>query len=231
MVEEAMSARLFAVFSVLLDYPRQDLREAAEEAAALVADNPRAASRLGEFKSLVERTGLGRLQELYSATFDLSASSSPYLGYHLFGETYKRSLFLLKLRELYRAHGFHGEGSEMPDHLGVLLRFLAACEDPQLVRETVEEGLLPVLSKITEAKQPEKPDGAPAEPQPARKPALVVLGSEEADGQAAHHQHDGLIEQLAPSSAGKQAYRNLLEALKSVLEARFSPAEQTAKGA
>lgn len=208
MVAETMLTRLFTVFSVLLDYPRQGLREAAEEGVALVAESPGAARRLGEFKSLVERSGLGRLQELYSATFDLSASCSPYLGYHLFGETYKRSLFLLKLRELYRAHGFDGEGSEMPDHLGVLLRFLAACQDDQLVKDTVEEGLLPVLAKMTKKKQ-----------------------SEQADGESAHHQHDGIVEQLDPSRAGKQAYRNVLEALKSVLEARFTEVEQNAEGA
>ncbi len=230
MVADTMTARLFSVFSVLLDYPRQGLREAAEEAFALLADCPDAAGRLKEFKSLVEQSSLGRMQELYSATFDLSASCSPYLGYHLFGETYKRSLFLLKLRELYRAHDFQGEGSEMPDHLGVLLRFLAACRDDQLVRETVEEGLLPVLLKMTEEKRPESADQGPAEHPPAEQPALVVLGSEEADVQPAHHQHDGLVEQLAPSSAGKQAYRNVLAALKNVLEARFTPVELNAKG-
>lgn len=208
MVVEATTRRVFKVFSVLLDYPRADLLGAVEEARTLVAGSPDVSDHLARIKNFVAGASLGRLQELYSATFDLSASCSPYLGYHLFGETYKRSLFLLKLRELYRGHGFREDASEMPDHLAVVLRFLASCDDDQLIRETVEEGLLPALSKMSQKNDSDQP-------------------GRESD----HHQHDGMIEQLEPVAAGRQQYHSLLDALEYALEVHFAPVALKAEGA
>ncbi len=144
-----MDPRLFERFAELLDYPGPGLLAAAcecEAAAARVI--PEAAALLHEFRAFVEATPLGRVQEVYSSTFDLDAAYHPYVGYHLFGETYKRSVFMLELKERYRAHGFVVE-RELPDHLAVLLRFLATHGDSPLAGELVQEAVLPALDRMS----------------------------------------------------------------------------------
>ena len=42
---------------------------------------------------------MGKLQEVYSGFFDLNSICHPYIGYQLFGENYKRSIFLVELKK------------------------------------------------------------------------------------------------------------------------------------
>ena len=130
--------RIYHLFAELLDYPRAALAEAARECQSLVSlRNPDAAALLDEFRAFAETKSVERLQEVYSVTFDLDASCHPYVGYYLFGETYKRSVFLLGLKERFKPHGFTAPENELPDPLGVVLRSLAVCGDSGLGRGIV----------------------------------------------------------------------------------------------
>ncbi len=84
-----------------------------------------AAALLTEFCSFVEQASPARLEELYTGTFDLQAVCYPYVGYHLFGDSYKRGMFMAQLNAGYRERGFSA-GNELPDHVAVILRFLAS---------------------------------------------------------------------------------------------------------
>lgn len=140
---------ILGLFADILEYPRPNLIETVRECEALLApENPEAAALLGEFRTLVQRTPLGQLEEIYTSAFDLDAACYPYVGYHLFGESYKRSVFLLELKERYRAQGFTVE-NELPDHLAVLLRFLALSENADLAGEIVHEAIVPALERMT----------------------------------------------------------------------------------
>jgi nitrate reductase delta subunit len=75
----------------------------------------------------------------------------PYIGYQLFGETYKRGEFLALLNARYREAGFVVEG-ELPDHLSVILRYLSRTWDAALV----QEGVVPALTKMLD-QLPENP--------------------------------------------------------------------------
>lgn len=152
--------RLLQRFADLLEYPRPGLVEVARECeglAPLVAPSPvsgeggagDAAALLQAFRTYSETAPLGRLEELYSSTFDLGATCHPYVGYHLLGESYKRSVFLLELKACYRAQGFEVPENELPDHLAVMLRFLAANDDSTLAAELVHEALLPAIDRMT----------------------------------------------------------------------------------
>lgn len=148
-IESSEVRRILYLFARLLDYPCIDLTEAVRECEGLVsAANPEAGRLMGEFRSFVEQTAPGRLQEVYTTTFDLDATHHPYVGYHLFGETYKRSAFLVGLKECYQAQGFSAEGAELPDHLTMMLGFLACCEDQEMAGELIEQALLPALEKM-----------------------------------------------------------------------------------
>jgi nitrate reductase delta subunit len=160
---ETTRQRTFQLMAEALEYPQPGLADAVRECTALLAAvNPAAAACLREFCTFVEETPPGRLEELYTGAFDLNAAWYPYVGYHLFGESYKRSVFMLELNDRYRAHGFPegGLAGELPDHLAVLLRFLAACDDDALSEEIVQEALLPALDHMDHAMANEPQDHA-----------------------------------------------------------------------
>lgn len=145
-ISERQACRWFAD---LLDYPRPGLAETAAECAALLSPTvPRAAELVAAFAAFARRCPAGRLEEVYTGTFDLDAACHPYVGYHLFGESYKRSVFLLELKERLRTHGLD-IGSEIPDHLAVVLRLLAVTDDAELADELIGVAVVPALAKMT----------------------------------------------------------------------------------
>ena len=220
----------FQLFADLLSYPRPGLAAAARECEALVApDNPEAAVLLHGFAGFAAETPPGQLEELYTAAFDLDASSSLYVGYHLLGESYKRSVFMLELKRCYEAQSLD-IGTELADHLAVVLRFLAGCDDAELAQELVTEALVPALEKRlgrrggSEGEERDEGDEIPEQPHPCflagcddAEPAqgLVTLekrlvrqgGSEGEEGS----EGDEIPEQPHP-------YLDVLRALQSVLQ-------------
>jgi nitrate reductase molybdenum cofactor assembly chaperone NarJ/NarW len=88
----------------------------------------------------VEQTGL---EELYTRTFDLNPVATLEVGWHLWGEQYERGRFLADLTEQQHALEVEG-GSELPDHLTVLLPMLARMRHP----EALAAKILPAIEKI-----------------------------------------------------------------------------------
>jgi nitrate reductase delta subunit len=138
---------LLELFAGLLEYPRPELGHMARECEANAAGS-QAARGLAEFRLFVESTPPARLEELYTAAFDLGADRCPYVGYHLFGDGYARSAFLRELRARFRERGLD-TGSELPDHLCCLLRFASACGPGEEREEIVREAILPALERMT----------------------------------------------------------------------------------
>jgi len=149
--------RIVALFADILDYPAQGLPGKAAACAELLAGPaPAAAELLREFRAFAAGTSLGGLEEAYSAFFDLNPVCHPYVGYQLFGENYKRSSFLLGLKERYRAQTFAATPGEIVDRLSIVLRFVAHSADGADSDDLVREGLLPALERMTT--RPESPD-------------------------------------------------------------------------
>ncbi len=141
-----MQQPVYRLFADLLEYPTAvNLAEKAGACADLLA--PATAALLNEFRAFVEQSPPERLEELYTNTFDLQVVCYPYVGYHLFGESYKRGAFLARLNEGYCAHGFSA-GKELPDHLGVILRFLARGDSGEFGQTLLDEGLIPALNEM-----------------------------------------------------------------------------------
>ncbi|WP_319798699.1 nitrate reductase molybdenum cofactor assembly chaperone [Nitrobacter sp.] len=142
-------SKVLDLFADILDYPASGLEGKASECAALVRGvQPQAAALLESFRSFAEETGIGKLQEVYSGFFDLNSICHPYVGYQLFGENYKRSIFLVELKKSYRASGFESDASEIPDRLSIVLRY-AAQNDGEDVDALLNKGLLPALERMT----------------------------------------------------------------------------------
>lgn len=150
-VDAAIDApRVLALFADVLDYPRRDVADTARECRALVAPaSAEAAAMLDRFIAFVERTPHDTLEEVYTSTFELNATCHLYVGYHMFGEAYKRSAFMLELKDRFREHDFEPD-VELPDHLPVMLRFMSVCSDAELTSEIARDALVPTLTPMTE---------------------------------------------------------------------------------
>ncbi|MAE10368.1 MAG: nitrate reductase molybdenum cofactor assembly chaperone [Dehalococcoidales bacterium] len=156
------SKQLCRVFAEVLEYPGGSVHETAAEClSALDASLPDIADQMRPFVTFIDSQKRGSLEELYSETFDLAPGSTLYIGYHLFGETPKRSSFLVRLEEAYQFLGFES-GTELADHLCVMLRFMAVAEDGEFVLPLLEESILPVLDKMAAELQKNKNGYAPA---------------------------------------------------------------------
>ncbi len=139
--------KLYELFSAILDYPDLKLSERVDETIALLSSfHGKAATLLREFQTFLAKTPMGTVEEIYSKTFDLQAVCYPYVGYHLFGEDHRRALFMAGLKGDYKANQFSC-GNELPDHLGVMLRFLGK-ENQDGRDEMIDLCIIPALKKM-----------------------------------------------------------------------------------
>ncbi|GAA0522521.1 hypothetical protein Ade02nite_81900 [Paractinoplanes deccanensis] len=67
-----------------------------------------------------------RLAEDYVATFDQRKRCCLYLTYYAYGDTRKRGMALLRLKQAYAADGLLLGDEELSDHLSVVLEYAAA---------------------------------------------------------------------------------------------------------
>ncbi|MEA5115583.1 MAG: nitrate reductase molybdenum cofactor assembly chaperone [Geobacteraceae bacterium] len=138
----------YGLFAEIIDYPTPLLASRIEELRQLVScRDGKAGECLGQFREFVVTNSPAMLEELYTATFDLQPLCYRYVGYQLFGEEYRRGLFMAGLREHYRACGFEA-GDELPDQLCVILRFLAGRKPEAVEVELVSDCLIPSLEKM-----------------------------------------------------------------------------------
>jgi nitrate reductase delta subunit len=144
--------KTYLCFAGMLDYPRPQLADRARECThLLILDYPEAARPIQDFLDFVQSTSPGRLEEIYTATFDVNPTCYIYAGYQLFGESFKRGEFLVRLKEKYRERGFVAR-NELPDHLAVLFKFLSTLDSTDvLARELVEDCLRPALHKMSDS--------------------------------------------------------------------------------
>jgi nitrate reductase delta subunit len=132
----------------LLEYPGVDF-------ATRVSAAPSLAS-LACFSTAMLTLSPDDREELYTATFDVTPACVAYVSIHLFGEeNFKRGEFMARLHERYSQAGFSTSG-ELPDHLSVLLRFVAATHESER-QELTEFCLLGPLGKMIAALTRENP--------------------------------------------------------------------------
>lgn len=142
--------QIYQLFAGLFKYPwpEHDLTSETQACQRFLADHfPEAAEELDGFVAFVEQEPPARIEERYTSTFDLNPVVSPYVGYHLFGESYQRGALMARLKEIYAQHGFSA-GTELPDHLSILLCFLARCENDELAAELIDRCLKPALERM-----------------------------------------------------------------------------------
>lgn len=145
---------LFDSFAALLEYPSSNISEQAQHCFEQIQSvYPEVTEKLETFNCAIGQLPLDRMQELYTTTFDMQPVCYPYVGYHLFGESYKRGAFMAQLNEAYHVIGYSA-GQELPDHLAVILRFLGLDSDNysgEFCQTLLKEGVQPALEKMLKA--------------------------------------------------------------------------------
>jgi nitrate reductase molybdenum cofactor assembly chaperone NarJ/NarW len=134
---------VYELFSALLEYPGDNWQSCLGSARAVSVDS----DFMARFIAGVEMLPVSDLQELYTRTFDLNPVCALEVGYHLFGENYKRGEFLANLRQTEAPFDL-GQHQQLPDYLPVLLRLLTKLEDEDLRGSLISECLIPGLDKM-----------------------------------------------------------------------------------
>ncbi len=141
---------LYQRLAEVIDYPGPNLSQKVDECIALSsALQEEATGLLKAFRAFLGKFPPETMEELYTRTFDAEAACCPYVGYHLFGDGNHRGMFLVGLKEHYQIYDFSA-GNELPDHLGVMLRFLARDDDGEERDELLSLCILPALRKMVQ---------------------------------------------------------------------------------
>jgi nitrate reductase molybdenum cofactor assembly chaperone NarJ/NarW len=89
----------------------------------------RVRSGLIRFVEEVGRLDPGSWEELHTRTLDLSPAFVPYVGHVVWGESYRRGVFMADLQRA-EWEAEVDQAGELPDHLLPVLRYLAITEAP-----------------------------------------------------------------------------------------------------
>ena len=121
--------RTLKALSLILSYPTAELQDAIPEIGGrLIVETRLTAQARRDLRPLIEALGqddLYALQDAYVSLFDRSRTLSLNLFEHIHGESRDRGGAMVDLLEMYRAGGFEPTGWELPDHLPLLMEFLA----------------------------------------------------------------------------------------------------------
>jgi len=139
---------LLEALADLFEYPRSGWNERLNECRWLARSFlPDRVTPLSGFHRRVEGLPIEELQELYTSTFDLKPVCTMEIGYHLFGDNYKRGVFLANLRKMESPYDL-GQDRQLPDYLPVLLRLLARIEHDELRGDLIGQCVVPGMETM-----------------------------------------------------------------------------------
>ncbi|MBT3604764.1 MAG: hypothetical protein HN521_17020 [Candidatus Latescibacteria bacterium] len=137
----------------VLSYPEASI----EESVVRLQQNlgPEDAKSIQPFVDYIKSTRLMHVEEFFTQTFDLNSSCCLEVGWHLYGEDYKRGELLVNMRQTL-AEEHLPESTELPDHLSHCLCLLPRLEDED-AEAFARRYLLPAIAKILKALEAENP--------------------------------------------------------------------------
>lgn len=148
-------AERFEALARMLDYPtdKKGLQRDCDVVAASM-DTGQAQVFLSSFGSFTNASSLAELQEDYVATFDFNPATAPYLGHHLYGDNQKKGAYMIALKQEFARFDYSPPGHELPDHLSVVLGFLAHLgkQEKEAERQLfIADYVLPGVQRMTTA--------------------------------------------------------------------------------
>ncbi len=123
-LEDRPLATAWQVASLLLEYPTAELVSRVPLLRDSVAALPAHVGRgLAAYLDTLAGTDLGQLQRDYVDTFDVTRKCALHLTYFTHGDTRKRGVALVRIKQRYRRAGAELGDAELPDYLPVVLEF------------------------------------------------------------------------------------------------------------
>ncbi len=140
----------FDNLAFLLEYPARELDfESGRMRSFVDVISDEAATHIDSYIAGLSGQSLDVRQEMFVRTFDMNPDCALEIGWHLFGEDYKRGEMLAYLRREMRSVGIE-EGTELPDYLGNVLKLLGRWNQED-AGEFVTMFLGPALEKMKKA--------------------------------------------------------------------------------
>jgi len=139
---------VLAAYAEAFCYPHAGLHDQLTLDACRLPKSPRQDALLA-FLVQVGRLPLGEWEELYTRTWDLDPLTPPYIGFHIWGEDYRRGNFLAVMQHACRAAGVETDG-ELTDHLTSVLRCMAAGQTPNELAQVFKRALEKMAARLRE---------------------------------------------------------------------------------
>lgn len=148
-------AESYSSLARMLDYPEklEALLTASDSVNRFLRERD-IETPLAPFAAFVTASTLAELQEEYVATFDFNPVIAPYLGHHLYGDNQNKGAYLVRLKQEFGRCGYTPASNELPDHLPLVLGFLAYLAEQNSNgerRSFIADCVLPGIEKLTVA--------------------------------------------------------------------------------
>ncbi len=129
-------------------YPSADYLQRLDRCRASLAKvHSEAAVELEKFAAHVREITHQQRQELFIKTFEVQALCYLDLGFVIFGEDYKRGMFLVHMKREHERVG-NDYGTELPDHLANVLVLIEKTEDDDFRNDLVAGIAIPAIRKM-----------------------------------------------------------------------------------
>lgn len=138
----------YAILAKLFNYPSEQLSNDVDLCREVLKEYSQdLETKLEPFRSHIKGKPLSYQQEYFTGTFDVQPVSTLDIGYVLFGDDYRRGVFLVNMQ---REHIMAGNecGRELPDHLPNVLTLLPLISDKAFVEELICSLLIPALTEM-----------------------------------------------------------------------------------
>lgn len=144
---------IYESFADVLSYPTQDYHAKVKKCQIAITNykrsatlNPEPLTLINSFSEFIKDKSVADLEEHFTQTFDINPISCLEVGWHLFGETYDRGAFLVRMRELLRQFNIK-ESTELPDHITHVLAVLGKMEK-ESADDFANAQVLPAIKKM-----------------------------------------------------------------------------------
>ncbi len=142
---------IYDIIASLLTYPDEDFFVSLSNVKVLLEKtNFDSKDSFDKFYMQVQNLSIGKIQELYTSTFELNAKFSLNIGSHIFKDDIKkRSMFMLRIREALTKYEVE-EKTELPDFLPFILKLSTKIDDIDSLESLLIECLIDPICEMIE---------------------------------------------------------------------------------
>lgn len=138
----------YELLAELFRYPSDELKTYLGKWGDIISKfDPELILKLDLFAIHIKEKSISFQQEYYIRTFDVQALCFLDIGYVLYGEDYKRGIFMVNIKKE-QLKVFNDCGSELPDHLPNILTLLSKLQDADMAEELIYSMLIPAIHEM-----------------------------------------------------------------------------------